>query len=78
MQRVLFQQTDTSQLQVAHDSVMPGHGTGVRVEAVNDEDYQQETSILRMVLSVLGNVLGGSVLLAGLYFLPQVFAIILG
>lgn len=78
MQRVLFQQTDTSQLQVAHDSVMPGHGTGVRVEAVNDEDYQQETSIWRMVLSVLGNVLGGSVLLAGLYFLPQVFAIILG
>jgi hypothetical protein len=78
MQRVLFQQTDTSQLQVAHDSVMPGHGTGVRVEAVNDEDYQQETPILRMVLSVLGNVLGGSVLLAGLYFLPQVFAIILG
>ncbi|MBT8074388.1 MAG: hypothetical protein HKP21_11850 [Xanthomonadales bacterium] len=78
MQRVLFQQTDTSQLQVAHDSVMPGHGTGVRVEAVNDEDYQQETSKWRMVLSVLGNVLGGSVLLAGLYFLPQVFAIILG
>ncbi len=78
MQRVLFQQTDASQLQVAHDSVMPGHGTGVRVEAVNDEDYQQETSILRMVLSLLGNVLGGSVLLAGLYFLPQVFAIILG
>jgi hypothetical protein len=78
MQRVLFQQTDTSQLQVAHDSVMPGHGTGVRVEAVNDEYYQQETPILRMVLSVLGNVLGGSVLLAGLYFLPQVFAIILG
>ena len=76
MQRVLFQQTDTSKLQIAPDIVMPGHGTGMRAEAVNDDEYQQEMPILRMALSVLGNVLGGSVLLAGLYFLPHVFAII--
>ena len=77
MQRVLFQQSDTGQLQVAHESIMPGHGTGACAEAVNDDEYQQEMPILRMALSVLGNVLGGSVLLAGLYFLPHVFAIIL-
>lgn len=77
MQMALFKRGDTKQLRVALDRELPGHGTGVLAEAANDGEYHQALTPLRMTLSVLGNVLGGSLLLAGLYFLPQVLAIIL-
>ena len=77
MQQVIFQQASVTQLQPQSNCKLPGHGTGVGDPAVNDEIYHGEDSPLWMVLSVLANVLGGSLLLYGMFSLPHVIATIL-
>ena len=54
--------------------ILPGHGTGLSAEAVNDDGYVEEKPGLRLVFSVLGNVLGGALLLASMFVLPQLVA----
>jgi len=54
--------------------LMPGHGTGLSAEAVNDDDFREQPSSSRMVFSVLGNVLGGALLLVSMFILPHVVA----
>ena len=48
--------------------------SGLSAEAVNDDDYVWEVSGLRLVISVLGNTLGGALLLASMFVLPQLIA----
>ena len=78
MQRVLFQQSGDTQIQSQASRVLPGHGTGVHGQAVNDEVYDDGASPVWLVLSVLGNVIGGTLLLSGMLVLPHVLAEILG
>jgi len=78
MQQVFFQQAGFDQIQSQASRVLPGHGTGAQQAAINDDVYENEKSVLRMVLSVLGNVIGGLLLLSGLFVLPHVLAGILG
>jgi len=78
MQQVFFQQAEIIQIQSQASRVLPGHGTGAQQAAINDDVYENEKSVLRMVLSVLGNVIGGLLLLSGLFVLPHVLAGILG
>ncbi len=54
--------------------ILPGHGTGLLQQAVNDDDYIEGVSRLRLVVSVLGNALGGALLLASLFVLPHIVA----
>lgn len=77
MQQALFQRATINQVQTQATRVLPGHGTGVEIEAVNDDLYQDESSSLRSVLSVMANVIGGTLLLSGMFFLPQILAEIL-
>ncbi len=78
MQQVIFQQAGFDQIKSQASRVLPGHGTGVQEPAVNDDVYENENSLLRLVFSVLGNVIGGLLLLSGLFVLPHVLAGILG
>jgi hypothetical protein len=57
---------------------VPGHGTGLQRRAANDDCYDDENSPVRVVLSVAGNVIGGTALLTGLLLLPQIVAVMLG
>lgn len=58
--------------------LLPGHGTGLQEQAVNDDDYHAEgESPLRTVLAVTANVLGGAVLFAAMFYLPHLAAAIL-
>ena len=57
---------------------MPGHGTGVQREAANDDCYDVENGPVRLVFSVVGNVIGGALLLSGLILLPHIVADLLG
>ena len=77
MQRALFQPATISEIQAQATRVLPGHGTGVENEAVNDDVYQDENPPLRLMLSVIANVIGGTLLLSGMFFLPQLLAEIL-
>ena len=77
MQQLLFQQTDTGQCQSQPGGVLPGHGTGVHDQAANDDVFDNRESLIWLALSVLGNVIGGSLLLYGLLLLPQIVAQIL-
>lgn len=77
MQQLLFQQTDTGQCQSQPGGVLPGHGTGVHGQAANDDVFDDRKSLFRLVMSVLGNVIGGSLLLCVLFLLPQIVAQIL-
>ena len=77
MQRAIFQQVTPIQFQSQATRVLPGHGTGVQEQAVNDDSYDDENSPLRMVFSVLANVIGGVLLLSGMLLLPHVLAGIL-
>ena len=74
MQQAVFQQ---AQLQTQVSLEFPGHGTGVEDKAVNDEIYHQEDSLLRMVFSVLANVIGGALLLYVMFVLPHMIATLL-
>jgi len=78
MQRVLFQQTGVTQIHSQASRVLPGHGTGVHGQAVNDDVYDDGISPVRMVFAVLGNMIGGSLLLSGMFVLPHVLAGFLG
>ena len=77
MQRVLFQQAEDTQLRSQAIRVLPGHGTGIDGEAINDDVYHGETSMLRLVFSVLGNVFVGALLLSTMFLLPHIVAGIL-
>lgn len=74
MQPALFHQATNLQIESKANRVLPGHGTGVEDPAVNDEVYHAENSRLRLLFSVLGNVIGGTILLFGLFVLPHVIA----
>ena len=78
MQRVLFQQKGVIQIQSQATRVLPGHGTGVLGQAVNDDVYDDvdddEVSPVRLVFAVLGNMIGGALLLSGMFVLPHVVA----
>jgi len=78
MQQVLFQQKDFTGQSCRVCSEMPGHGTGLQRQAANDDCYHDENNPVRLVLSVAGNVIAGTVLFAGLLLLPQIVAVMLG
>lgn len=71
MQGAIFQQLEITEVQAQATRVLPGHGTGAQDQASNDDVYHDENSPLRMVLSVLGNVIGGGLLLYGMFALPH-------
>ena len=76
MQQLLFQPTTVTKFQPQATYLLPGHGTGTRTPASNDESYLQEESVLKMTLSVLVNVIGGALLLAAMFNLPVLLAVI--
>jgi len=78
MQRVLFHQAGIAQIQSQASRVLPGNGTGVHGQAVNDDVYDDGISPLRLVFAVLGNMIGGTLLLSGMFVLPHVLAGFLG
>ncbi len=78
MQRLLFQHTDVTKVHSKADRMLPGHGASVQDQAVNDDFYHDETSMFWLVISVLGNVIGGTLLFSSLILLPHVVARILG
>jgi len=78
MQRVLFQQTGVIQIQSQATRVLPGHGTGVHGDAINDDVYDDGVSPVRLMFAVLGNMIGGTLLLSGMFVLPHVLAGLLG
>ena len=46
--------------------------------AANDDDFSHQQPMWRWLALLAGNVLGGSLLLAGMYFLPHVMTVLLG
>ena len=77
MQRAIQQQATLKHVQIQATRVLPGHGTGLESRAVNDESYEEKRSLFGLVLSVLANVIGGALLLSGMFVLPHVIAKIL-
>jgi len=78
MQQVLFQLTDGSGTESWACREAPGHGTGAQLEAANDDCYEVENGTTWLVFSVVGNVIGGAILLTALVLLPHVVADLLG
>ena len=82
MQRAVLQQATFTGFQRQATRLVPGHGTGLENQAVNDDSfrddsYRDKSSLLSLVLSVLANAIGGSLLLGGMFFLPHLIAGIL-
>lgn len=76
MQQVIFQQTSGTKFHSQATYLLPGHGTGTKTPASNDENYQQEESVFKMTMSVLANVIGGALLLTAMFNLPIILAVI--
>ena len=89
MQQTIFQHTTITDIETRIGRVLPGHGTGVGERAANNDIYQDEPyknencqdvscpdeiSRLQIMFSVLGNVIGGTILLYGLLALPHLIA----
>lgn len=74
MQGAIFQQVSPIQFHSQATRLLPGHGTGMQEQAVNDDNYHDGISPLRLVVSVLANVIGGALFLCGLFILPHVIA----
>jgi hypothetical protein len=77
MQRAIFQPTTITPFQTQATRVLPGHGTGADGQVVNDDIYDDKNALLREVLSILVNVVGGALLLSGMLILPYVIGWIL-
>jgi len=77
MQRLLFQREDINQTQAQLSRVLPGHGTGLHDKAANDDICDGRESLPWLVLSVFGNVIGGTLLLYGLLLLPHLIGLLL-
>ena len=78
MQRALFQQAGITKIHTQASRELPGHGTGAQEQAINDDVYHDKNTMLWMVFSVLGNVIGGALLLSCMFFLPHLVAGLLG
>ena len=74
MQRVVIQQATFTQIQTQASRVLPGHDASVDDQAVNDDIYHDGNSPIRMLFSLLANVIGGTLLLSGMFYLPHVIA----
>jgi hypothetical protein len=74
MQRAVFPQATFTQIQTQATRVLPGHDASVGDQAVNDDIYHDGNSPIRMLFSVLANVVGGTLLLSGMFYLPHVIA----
>ena len=72
MQKSVLKQQDVTRIQSQAYRILPGHGTGVQGQAVNDDVIVDEDNIFWRVMSVLGNALGGTLLLYGLFLLPHI------
>lgn len=77
MQRAILQQATFTGTQSKATRVVAKKVTGLEIEAVNDDAYEDASSPLKLVLSVLANVIGGSLLLSGMFFMPHLIARIL-
>ncbi len=87
MQRAVLQQATFTGFQTQATRFVPGHGAGLESQAVNDDSFRDDSfrddpcqngsSLLMLVVSVLANVIGGSFLLGGMFFLPHLIASIL-
>ena len=82
MQHASHQKATVTHIHLDSGLVLPGHGTGIKGRACNDvacndEAYDVETSGPGMVISILGNVLGGSLLLSGMFYLPHLIGFFL-
>jgi hypothetical protein len=71
MQRAIYHQATWVQRQ---SRVLPGHATGLVEQASNDDLIPDEPSMLKLVLSVLANVIGGTLLLSGMFVMPHIIA----
>ena len=83
MQQVIFQQLSGTELDFKpgkprQGKQLAGRATPSDAPACNDECYLQEESTLKMVLSVLANVIGGAILLTAMFNLPVMLAAIWG
>ena len=74
MQRVILIQRGVTQIHSQACRVLPGHGTGVHSPAVNDDLFDDENNSFWLVISVLGNVIGGTIVLTILFLLPHIVA----
>lgn len=72
MQKSVLKQQNFTHIQSQACRILPGHGTGVQGQAVNDDVIDDENDIFWRVMSVLGNTLGGALLLYGLFLLPHI------
>ncbi len=72
-----MQQATITPIHLQETQIMPGHGTGIEAAACNDETYQEENTSLTMMLSVAANLLGGAVLMFGLFALPHLIGFLL-
>jgi len=77
MQWAISSQTAFSRVHSQATRVPPRRATGVEDKAVNDAGSHRENSLWRMMVCVLANVIGGAVLLTGMYALPHILAKIL-
>jgi len=77
MQWALSSQTACTQIHAQATRVLPKQDAGRDNEASNDDCYDDKKPLLRMVLAVLANVVGGAVLLSCMYALPHIIAKIL-
>jgi hypothetical protein len=84
MQQAIFLRTKGVNSQTVASQVLPEHGTGTQTPAnndapaSNDSSYLQQESTFKFALTVLANVVGGSVLLAAMFNLPIILAVIWG
>ena len=78
MQRAVFQNATPIHFQSQATRNPPRHVTSVLEQAVNDDEYHEGVSPMRMAFTVLANVIGGTLLLSGMLFLPHLLAGILG
>ncbi len=72
-----MQQATITQSRIQATRTAPGHGTGAVAGTLEKSPTAGEATVIKLVFSVLANVIGGTLLLSGLLVLPHVIARVL-
>ena len=74
MQRAVLRAVTPIQFHSQATRVVTDHSASLQDQAVNDDIYEASVSVTGQAISIIGNVIGGALMLAGLLVVPHILA----
>ena len=74
MQRAILPAVTPIQFHSQATRVVAVQGAELQDSAINDDIYEADVSVTGQAISIIGNVIGGALMLTGLLLMPHIIA----